>query len=235
MQNKNIRVGIIAAMKIEAYGLIDMMTESTVETVSGTAFHSGKINGVDCVVAVCGIGKVFAAICTQTMILKYSPDLIINSGVAGTLTDRLSIGNIIVADKLVQHDMDTSAIGDPVGLISGINVIYLPCDEKYSSLLAGASERLGETKTLRGIIASGDKFISCGEDKKRIKAQFDASACEMEGAAVAHVCCVNGTPCCVMRAISDGGDENASMDYPAFARLAAERGIRVLAEFLKNI
>ena len=114
-------IGIICAMKIEADAIRETLTSPVCETVSGIEFTRGSLHGKEVVMAVCGIGKVFAAICTEAMILRYAPSLVLNSGVGGTLTPALSIGDIAVATSLVQHDMDTSALGDPVGLISGIN------------------------------------------------------------------------------------------------------------------
>ncbi len=233
MEQNKVKVGIIAAMELEAEGIISSMTEVKKETVSGICFNIGCLYGKMTAVAVCGIGKVFAAICAQTMILKYSPELIINTGVAGTLSDKAGIGDIVIADKLVQHDMDTSAIGDPVGMISGINTVYLPCSEKYSALLLKAAGEVGSMNVISGTVASGDKFISASSDKARIRELFDASACEMEGAAVGQVCFVNGIDCCVMRAISDGDDENAFSDYPTFARFAAKRGTEVIKKFFE--
>lgn len=234
MSEKAKTVGIIAAMKIEAENIIAAMDNTSVRTVSGMEFTCGELCGVRCAVAVCGIGKVFAAVCTQTMILEYSPDVIINTGVAGTLTDRLSIGDIIVADRLVQHDMDTSALGDPVGMISGINIVYLPCDIGFSEVLLKTAAASG-AHCISGTIASGDRFVSDSEDKRRITDLFGASACEMEGAAIAQVCYINSTPCCVMRAISDGGDEAAQIDYPTFAKMAAERGAKTVIAAVKSL
>lgn len=228
----NNTVGIICAMEAEAKDIIAAMTQTKEETISSVTYVSGYINEKNCVVAVCGIGKVFAALCTQTMILRYSPSLIINCGVAGGLSPELSICDIAIATSLVQHDMDTSAIGDPKGLISGINVINLPCDPEAAALLKKCAEE--EVNTVLGVIASGDKFMSDNGEKEEIKNTFNAIACEMEGAAVGQVCYVNNVPCCVMRAISDGGDENASMDYPTFAGIAAARAARVILKFLEN-
>ena len=229
----NNRVGIICAMEKEAEGIISAMKDVYTETVSGISFNIGKIGSRDCVVSVCGIGKVFAALCAQTMIIKYSPSLIINSGVAGGLSPELKICDIAIAQALVQHDMDTSALGDPKGLISGINMIELPCDHDTASLLGKCAEDEG-IHTVSGIIASGDRFISEEKDKEFIKGTFGAIACEMEGAAVGQVCYVNAVPCCVMRAISDGGDDNAKMDYPTFAKAAAEQAIKVILRFLNH-
>lgn len=226
-------VGIICAMKKEAEGIISAMTDVRVETVSGIDFNIGKIGDHDCVVAICGIGKVFAALCAQTMIVKYSPSLIINSGVAGGLSPELKICDIALATALVQHDMDTSALGDPKGMISGINIIELPCDENTVSALKKCAEAEG-IHVETGVIASGDRFISENSDKDFIRSTFGAIACEMEGAAVGQVCYVNSTPCCVMRAISDGGDDNAAMDYPTFAALAATQAVKVILRFLNS-
>lgn len=227
------RIGIIAAMQIEADGLIAHMTDAAKEEISGITFTAGTLCGRSVVVAVCGIGKVFAALCAQTMILRYHPSLIINSGVAGSLSPSLRIGDIAIATTLVQHDMDTSALGDPVGLISGINIVHLPCDEVASAQLVActAAENL---PCLRGTIASGDRFMSDRAAKEHIASTFGAIACEMEGAAIGQVCYVNHIPCAVMRAISDGGDENAAVDYPTFVGMAAERAIRVLLRFLQH-
>ena len=232
MSMKNDIIGIICAMNKEASGIIENMTDVTREEISGVTFNRGKINGKDCVVAVCGIGKVFAALCAQTMILTYSPSLIINSGVAGGLHPALKVCDVTVATSLVQHDMDTSAIGDPKGLISGINIINIPTDADATARLTTAAESCG-INVINGVIATGDKFVASSEDKKNITETFSAIACEMEGGAIAQVCYVNKTPVCVMRAISDGGDDNATLDYPTFAKLASEQSVNVIMKFFE--
>lgn len=117
--------GIIGAMKIEIEALNAQMENRQTKTVSGIEFTSGTLCGREVVTAVCGIGKVFAAMCAQTMILLYSPDRIINTGVAGSLSMKLNIGDIAVSDFVVEHDMDTSPLGDPVGMISGLSLIHI--------------------------------------------------------------------------------------------------------------
>lgn len=112
--------GIIGAKEIEIEALNAQMENRQTRTVSGIEFTSGTLYGREVVTAVCGIGKVFAAMCAQTMILLYSPDRIVNTGVAGSLSTSLNIGDIVVSDYVVEHDMDTSPLGDPVGMISVI-------------------------------------------------------------------------------------------------------------------
>ncbi len=213
-------IGIIGAMDDEVREIISQLENESVENVSGIEFHIGSLFGKNVVIARCGVGKVFAAICAEAMIIKYSPDLIINSGVGGAVSKELRPLDIVFADKLVQHDMDTSAIGDPVGLISGINRVYFETDARAREILIDAAETLS-VKYHVGTVATGDKFISDGIDKYRISSTFGAIACEMEGGAIAHTAFVNGTSFIVVRAISDSADGDASMDYPTFLPIAA--------------
>ena len=231
-------IGIIGAMQIEVEAICAAMENTITETVGNMTFVCGDLRGKRVVCAKCGIGKVFAAMCAQTMILRYAPDCIINSGVAGTLSESLSIGQIALAEQVVQHDMDTSPIGDPVGLISGINIIYIPTDPTVTAALAAAVGSEG-VPYLRGTVASGDQFICHTADKDRIRSTFETAdkpviACEMEGAAIGQVCYVNGVPYGILRAISDGGDEQAFADYPTFLAAAAETATGVMLKFVEN-
>ena len=226
-------IGIIAAMNVEMEGLRAHMENPVSETVSGVTFVRGTIAGREVVTAVCGIGKVFAALCAQTMILRYAPEAVINTGVAGTLTDELTIGNLAVSSCVVQHDMDTSAIGDPVGLISGINKVEIPADKLLCGHISACAKVMG-IRTATGVIASGDQFVASPGRKTFITDTFSAIACEMEGAAIGQVCYVNGVPFCVLRAISDSADGSSHMDYPVFAQMAAEQSVRLLLAFLRG-
>lgn len=224
-------IGIIGAMKPEIDGIKAIIENSETRVISGIEFVCGNVGNVKVVAAQSGIGKVFAAICAQTMILEYKPDIVINVGVGGTLSEKLGIGDIAVANAVVQHDMDTSPLGDPVGLLSGINIVEIPCSKKVSELVCKCATEL-EIKNEQGIIASGDQFIGSAEQKEKIKTNFDAIACEMEGGSVGHVCYVNGVDFCVIRAISDSANGEASMDYPEFMKLAAQNSINVMKKFL---
>ena len=225
-------IGIIAAMDVEMKSLRSYMENTETEVISGIRFVRGTLEGKDVVTAVCGIGKVFAALCAQTMILHYQPRCIINTGVAGTLTDALTIGSIAVSSAVVQHDMDTSPLGDPVGLISGINKVELPADRLLTGQLSACAKVMG-IKTATGVIASGDQFVACAERKAFIVEHFKAIACEMEGAAVGQVCYVNKIPFCVLRAISDSADGSSHMDYPTFVQMAAEQSVALLRRFMR--
>ena len=224
--------GIIGAMAIEIDRLTAAMEERQSETISGIEFTKGILCGQEVVCAVCGIGKVFAAMCAQTMILRYSPDRIINTGVAGSLSPALGIGDIAVSDCVVQHDMDTSPLGDPVGMISGINLVKIPADTELARKFILSAERIGGIKCSLGTIASGDCFVNDSGKKDYIERTFGASACEMEGAAIGQVCFVNSVPFCVVRAISDNADGSSHMDFAEFTRIAAKNSAAVITELL---
>ena len=226
-------IGIIGAMRIEVEALWADMTEKKSENISGIEFVSGKLYGVDAVVAQCGIGKVFAATCAQTMILRYGVSAVINTGVAGTLSPELGVCDIAVSSACVQHDMDTSPLGDPVGLISGIHVIELPASETLAQGVCRAADALG-IRCRMGVIASGDCFVSSKEKKAYITESFGAIACEMEGAAIAQVCYINKVSFVVIRAISDSADGSAEMDYGEFSKLAAARSAKVVRLLLED-
>ena len=226
-------IGIIGAMKGEVENIISLLEEREDVSISGVDFHTGMLFGRPVAVATCGIGKVFAALSAEIMILNFSPKLIVNTGVGGALDPELSPLDIVLAESLVQHDMDTSALGDPRGLVSGINKVYFECDKRAVEVLAEAAEAYGASFK-RGIIATGDRFVHKMEDKEEIRAAFGASACEMEGCAIAQVAFVNSTPCAVVRAISDSADGHASLEYSEFLPLAESISTAITLELVKN-
>ncbi len=225
-------IGIIVAMEKELSAL--PLCNIREEQVGGHTFLCGTLCDKDVVCAISGIGKVFAAMCAQTMILHYAPSAIINCGVAGALSPSLHLCDIVIGTSAVQHDMDTSPCGDPPGLISGINLIELPCDNALSDALFCAASAAG-LSAHRGILASGDRFCADKTEKEAIAARFSAIACEMEGGAVAQVCFVNHVPCALFRAISDNADADASMTYETFTKKAAQNAAKVLVNFLSSI
>ena len=226
------KIGLIGAMTVEVEALRDEMENAVRTVVSGMEFWEGRLCGQDVVLAVAGIGKVNAAMCAQTMILRFAPDAVLNTGVAGGIGSGVKILDVVVADAVAQHDMDTSPLGDPVGLIPGLNVVEMKCDEALCDRACAAARSVG-VEPVRGLIVSGDQFIGSQAQIDRIRAHFDARAAEMEGAAIGQVCAINRVPFTVIRAISDGGDADAQMDYPQFVKLAAARSVRIVEAFLR--
>ncbi|HBJ19421.1 MAG TPA: 5'-methylthioadenosine/adenosylhomocysteine nucleosidase [Clostridiales bacterium] len=227
-------IGIIGAMASEVDALIFGLSEKKTETLSGSLFTSGILEGKEVVIVRSGIGKVAAATAAEAMILRYAPTLLINTGVGGSLSEKLSVTDIAIADRAVEHDMDTTPLGDPPGLLSGIDIVYLPSDTDAVAGMSRAAETLGYHAEV-GTIASGDRFVASAEEKGRIVSLFGAIACDMEGAAISHVAYLNGTPAVILRAISDSADGSSHMDYPTFLAKAAERSHALLKEFLRRL
>ncbi len=221
-------------MQIEADGIIALCNDTKTEAIAGMKFTSGKLHGKDIVVVVCGVGKVNAAMCTFALIEKYKPQVVINSGVAGALSPIVSIGDIVVATKSVEHDMNTTALGDKQGEVSFPDgtVMFFECDKQISNLLASVCKKIPDTKVAQGIIASGDIFVSDRKSRLKLNDRFGAISCEMEGAAIGHVCYSCKTPYAIIRAISDDLDENKGMDFVKFCELASKKTVDAISGFV---
>lgn len=227
-------LGIIGAMTVEVEALKQLMENVEIIKVSGIDFYRGTLCGKDVVVAVSGVGKVNAAVCAQTMIIIFKVSAVINIGVAGGLADTFKVGDIAIAEAVVEHDMDTAVFGDPVGFISGLNTVEIKCDEEITRKLKASVLNTGISRVETGIIASGDQFICSAEQKQKIIDNFNAIAAEMEGAAIGHACAMNNVPFGVLRAISDGADNGAQMSFEEFTVLAVKNSIAIILDFLKN-
>ena len=149
-----IDIGIIGAMDIEVEYLTSLLEERETVDFCGLKFNTGTIFGKKLAIVKCGIGKVFAAMAASAMIAKFSPRLIVNSGVGGALSSGLRPLDVVVAEKLLQHDMDTSALGDAKGLISGINKIYFETDARAANILLECAEKLSLNDNLGEIISN---------------------------------------------------------------------------------
>lgn len=228
-------IGIICAMQIEADGIIALCENVKTRTHAKMKFTLGTLHGKDVCVVVCGVGKVNAAMCALMLIERYKPDLVLNSGVAGSLSPIVGIGDIVVATKSVEHDMNGTALGDRQGEITfpDGNMMFFECDKQASTLLASICKKIPDTKVAQGIIASGDIFVSDRKQRFKINDRFGALACEMEGAAIGHVCVRCEVPYGIIRAISDDLDENKGMDFVKFCELASKKTVAAVSGFVK--
>ena len=228
-------IGIICAMQIEADGIIALCENVKTTTHAKMKFTLGTLHGKDICIVVCGVGKVNAAMCALMLIEKYKPDIVLNSGVAGSLSPIVGIGDIVVATKSVEHDMNGTALGDKQGEITfpDGNMMFFECDKQASTLLAAICKEIPDTKVAQGIIASGDIFVSDRKQRFKINDRFGALACEMEGAAIGHVCVRCGVPYGIIRAISDDLDENKGMDFVKFCELASKKTVAAVSGFVK--
>ena len=230
-------IGIICALSIEVEELTKLLINKQENTYAKMKYISGTINGKEVVMTECGIGKVNAAMSTQVMIDKYNPDVIINSGIAGSVSKELKIGDIVISKDCVQHDFDGTQMGDPKGLIqyNDETRIDIPVSVDVAQKLFEACKDIENTNVKIARIATGDIFVADKAMRQSIAAEFDAVACEMEGGAVAQVCYRNEVPCAVLRCISDDFDENDFMDFMEFRFLAADKSMAAIKNFLQLV
>lgn len=227
-------VGIIGAMDLEVEKLIEAMTEKKIVEYSKRTFYCGKLNGTDVVLARCGVGKVNAALTVQMMVDKFGISEIINTGVAGSLNEKIDIGDIVLATGAVYHDMEAIAFGYARGQVPQMDIFEFPTSQALQDKAESACKSVNpDVKVFRGRVASGDQFIAGKEVKANIKEWFDPMCVEMEGAAMAHAAYINGIDCLIIRAISDKADDSAEMDYPTFERKAAEHCAKMVLEMMK--
>ena len=228
-------IGIICALSIEVEELTKLLENKQENTYAKMKYISGAINGKEVVMTECGIGKVNAAMSTQVMIDRYNPDIIINSGIAGSVSRELKIGDIVISKDCVQHDFDGTQMGDPKGLIqyNDETRIDIPVNNEIANKLFDACKDIENTNVMCGRIATGDIFVAEKSMRQSIADEFSAVACEMEGGAVAQVCYRNEVPCAVLRCISDDFDENQFMDFMEFRFLAADKSMAAIKNFLQ--
>ena len=224
-------IGILCALDAEVSRLYELIEDAKVDELYGYRFASGRLEGRDVVVAKCGVGKVNAAVCAQTMIMKYAPEIIINSGVAGSLSPELSICDIAVGKDIVQHDVDTTACGDPVGFVSTVKTTYFPCDAGICEIICDAARSLG-IHSIPARIASGDQFVSETAVKQSINERYAPACVEMEGAAVGHAAFMYEKPFLVIRTMSDAADDNADETYDNFIDEAAKTSAEIILHML---
>lgn len=234
------RIGILCALEVELEDILKEVQGVSKEEVYGFTFYEGFLHRCPVVLTVCGVGKVNAARGTQMMIDRYHPACILNSGIAGGLREDLKIGDIVVAEDLVQHDFDATAFGYAKGYLctgeDSTKPTFFTADEHLSSLLLRAAEEKGAPHHVAmGRIATGDIFVSGKENKKAVKDQFDAAACEMESAAVAQVAQYSGIPFGILRVISDCADGTQTEEYEQFEVETAHASAAILCRFIELI
>lgn len=228
------KIGIIVAMEEELEEILNIMNNIEEKEIYGLTFKTGQIEKNKVVVVKCGVGKVNAARVTQILIDTFNIKSVINVGSAGALNPFLNIGDIVIAEKLVQHDFDITAFDHDKGYITGVgDYIYSNTEliEKFKNAANNLKEKDYKIKT--GIIATGDIFCTDIEMKNKIYSKFDADCVEMEGAAIAQVCYLDKIPFIVIRSISDSPNGNNEIDFDKFVELASKRCANILKEFLK--
>ena len=202
------KIGIIGAMDVEVAEIINNMTEKKIKELGHLSFVEGFLGNTPVVIVQSGVGKVNAGICAQTLILSFGVTCVINTGIAGGISQDLNVMDTVVSTDAMYHDFDATEFGYKRNQVPGIDTIAFPADEKLISLAErtyaeGVKEGKLHRKMVRGRISTGDIFVNSSIKKSGIRALCNPSCVEMEGAAIAQVCYLNEIPFVIIRCISD--------------------------------
>ena len=223
------RTGIIGALSEEVDTLKKLVKGAKTTKAAGMEFCEGTLDGKDVVIVQCGMGKVNAGICAHTLINDFGCTKVVNTGVAGSLDNKLDIGDIVVSVDAVQHDFDVEPIGFQKGEIPYTGLYAFPADEEMRAMAIEAAGKVAPgIHAYEGRVCSGDQFVATEEQKRAITSNFGGMCCEMEGAAVAQACYLNNAPFVVIRAISDKSDGSHSVEYETFKETAAANCAKIV-------
>ncbi len=227
------KLAIMGAMEEEITPLLSHFTDIQKNEFANNIYYEAKLNDLDVVIAYSKIGKVFSTLTATTMIEKFGCDTLLFSGVAGGVNPELKIGDLIVANKLSQHDLDITAFGHPAGFVPGGSV-YVETSKLLKDIALEVAKE-NNIKIIEGIIATGDQFVCDEKRKDFIASTFKADALEMEGASVAVVCDALNVPCLILRAISDTADMDAGFNFEEFLETSAKNSADFLLKVITKI
>lgn len=240
-QTPEVRIGIISAMDNELALLLSEAEIDHVDTIGGVDFHVGTLHGKPVVIMRSGIGKVMAASALTAMLNNYPISRVIFTGIAGGVGDETEVLDQVIATRLVQHDYGTIT-NDGFVWSSGVagedegEKGYYTCDPGLVDLAyEAAMQVVGKDHVFKGTVATGDQFVASEEYVETLQRDFDAIACEMEGASVAAVCTQYEVPFVVIRAMSDKADGNAHESIDNMGDIAADNSSRIVIQMIDAI
>ena len=228
---------IVSAMHEELSAVLALMPDEHRQAVAGREFWLGHLHGQPVVAVLSRIGKVAAATTATVLIERFAVERIVFTGVAGGLAAGVNVGDIVVADNFLQHDLDASPIF-PRYQVPLYGIDRFAADPGLAAQLAQASRSaLPEVRLHRGLVLSGDRFVSTTAECRALQAALpQALAVEMEGAAIAQVCHDYGIPFAAVRTISDRADDAAHVDFTRFIREVASRySAAIVGCFLRSL
>ena len=237
--------GILGAMPVEIQMLEGQLQGKRTEKFLGVTFHTGTLNGRKVVLAASGIGKVNAAMTATLLLDHFRPSEVLFTGVAGGISPELAPGDIVIGEKTAQHDYGEltpqgfrpQPTGKQIPLLMNAPERLLTLAEAAAK--GAALEKVPTTqgdrvpRVIRGVIVTGDIFVSSPAKTAELRQLFNADAVEMEGAAVAQVCWQQNVPCLVIRCVSDKADATAIADFERFVKVAAANSAKLTLAMLK--
>ena len=224
------KIGIIFALKEELDALLKVLTLKKQYEIFDLTFYECELDNKEIVLVESGIGKVNSARTTQILIDNMKVDYIFNIGVAGGIDESLSVGDIVIGEKLVQHDFDVTPFGYKKGFIPDVGD-FIDADSYLINIANSVLSKDKDISVKHGVIASGDIFCTESWMSQKIHTKFNALAVEMEGASIAQVCYLNHIPFLILRIISDVPNNNNVVTYEEFL----EHSTKVIAKGMMNI
>ena len=225
-------IGIITAIDEEFSSIKSILSNSEEIKIYNITCLKVIIENKNVILTKCGVGKVNSARTTQILIDKFNIDYIINIGVAGGLKDYINIGDIVIGEKLAQHDFNITPFNHPMGYINEELGIYMYSNKKLVEKCQDI--KLHNTNIYSGTIVSGDLFCTKEKHKANILKEFNADCVEMEGASIAQVCTLCNIPFIVIRSISDKPNGSNQIDYNEFVEASSKKIVEVIKIILKK-
>ncbi|WP_239762006.1 MULTISPECIES: 5'-methylthioadenosine/adenosylhomocysteine nucleosidase [unclassified Mammaliicoccus] len=227
-------IGIIGAMEEEVEILKSSIENRETIQIAHVIFYKGNIEDKQVVLAQSGIGKVNAAITATLLINEFKPNLIINTGSAGSVDSELNIGDIIISNKVYYHDVNATAFGYKLGQVPSMPEFY-ETDKELIDLAKSSIEQL-DLNGIVGEVATGDSFIGSIDQRKVIKSNFPtASVVEMEAGAIAQTCYQYNVPIIVTRAVSDLADKESDVTFEEFLKVACVNSSKIVKLLLNRV
>lgn len=226
-------VGIIGAMDVEIEMILKEMDSLKKHNYAGFKIYTGNIEGKKVVLSRCGTGKVNAAACTQILIDKLGVDAIVNTGIAGSLSPKIKICDVVISTEVTYHDVRK---GQMINLFP--NQESFKADIKLINMAIESCSKVLEEENLRchtGLVVTGEQFVAEKVLKDRIVEEYKPLCVEMEGGAIGHVAYLNSIPFVVIRSISDNADDEATLSYEEFEKTAAHHSARIVLEMITHM
>ena len=227
------KIAIMGAMPEEVAPILEKLGEYKTTEYANNKYYEATYRGVELVIAYSKIGKVFSTLTATTMIQHFGCNRLLFSGVAGAISPTLKVGDLIVATKLSQHDLDITAFGHPFGYVPE-GAVFVEADKAMIDMSKEVASDMGKI-VQEGTIATGDQFVANEERKNWIGDTFKADALEMEGGSVAVVCNALNVPFFILRAISDAADMDASFSFDEFLETSAVESAEFVMKMVEKL
>ncbi|MDX8359486.1 MULTISPECIES: 5'-methylthioadenosine/S-adenosylhomocysteine nucleosidase [Bacillaceae] len=229
------RIGIIGAMEEEVIILRDNINNEQVSVIAGCEFTEGSLHGVEVVLLKSGIGKVNAAMSTSILLDRFDVDYVINTGSAGGLLESLNVGDVVISTEVRHHDVDVTAFGYEYGQVPQLPPAFL-ADNNLLNVAEKAAENIENIQTVKGLIATGDSFMSDPSRVAMVRDKFsDLYAVEMEAAAIAQVCYQFEVPFVVIRSLSDIAGKESDISFEQFLPTAALHSANLVMNMVEGL